>query len=88
MFESTFLATVDKLARVHALNSQEVLFPGLKSVRIPEVHNSKWGTTARIVDDVLQWNSALSTSSVTPKTTCYQFHTQKQPLNEIISFHT
>lgn len=36
----TFLAAVDELASVHALNGQEVLFPGLVPVGVTEVDHS------------------------------------------------
>ena len=54
----TFLAAVDELTSVHALNSQKVLFPGFVPVWIPEMDYSQRGTTTRVMDDVLKekWN--------------------------------
>ena len=61
----TFLAAVDELASVHALNSQEVLFPGFVPVWVPEMNYSQRGTTTRVMDDVLQKKKHFTLTSCT-----------------------
>jgi len=45
--------TVDELASVHTLSSNEELLLGLELVGVSEGHASKRGTTSRVVDDLL-----------------------------------
>lgn len=50
----TLLATVDELSGVDALGSNEELRPLLEPVWVTEGHFGQGGTTARVVDNVLQ----------------------------------
>lgn len=51
----TLLATVEELAGVHALGSDEQLRALLVAVRVSEHNASQRRSAARVVDDVLQW---------------------------------
>uniref|UniRef100_A0A7G3AG34 Putative conserved secreted protein n=1 Tax=Lutzomyia longipalpis TaxID=7200 RepID=A0A7G3AG34_LUTLO len=46
-------ATVHKLSGVHTLSSNEELLPDLVAIGIAEVHDGQWGTTTRIMDNIL-----------------------------------
>jgi len=48
-----FLATVDELTGVHTLSGDKEFFLDLVTVRIPEVDNGEWSTSAWIVNDFL-----------------------------------
>jgi len=58
--ELGLLATVDKLASVHALSTDEELLAHLEPVGITELHNSKGSTTAGVVDDLLDYSLDVS----------------------------
>lgn len=53
---TTFLATVDKLASVHSLSSDEGFTPQFVAIWVPEHNFGEGSTTSRVVDDVLQHN--------------------------------
>jgi len=61
-----FLSAVDELSGVHSLDCEEVLLPGLESVRVTKVYHSQRCTTARIVNDVFHnsFNVAVSFGKV------------------------
>jgi hypothetical protein len=49
----TFLSAIDELASVQSLCGDHQLLLHSVFVRVTELNDSQWGTTARIVDDVL-----------------------------------
>lgn len=51
----TFLATVDKLPRVHALRSNKQFLPQFISVWISEHYSCQWCSTTGVVDDFLHY---------------------------------
>ena len=58
----TFAATVDKLARVHALDGNEVLSIVLVAVLVPEDNAAERCTPTRVVKDVLDYALNVTTS--------------------------
>jgi len=51
--EGSLLATVHELSGVHAFGGDEEFLPQLELIRISEDDDSKWSTSARIMDDLL-----------------------------------
>jgi hypothetical protein len=51
--EGSFLSSIDELTREHSFNGDEVLDSLLISVGVSESDFGKWGTTSRVVDDIL-----------------------------------
>jgi len=60
--KSSFAAAVDKLARVHALDGNEVLSIVLVAVLVPEDNAAKRCTPTRVVKDVLDYALNVTTS--------------------------
>jgi len=56
------LAAIDELTGIHAFSGNKQFFAFLVSVRITEVNNCKWSTTARIVDDIFDDTAQVAVS--------------------------
>jgi len=69
--EGSFLTGIDEHTGVHAFNSNEILSIESISVLVSELDLSKWGSTSRIVNDIL--DDSLDVTLSLTKIKCSKF---------------